>query len=85
MGLVESVLLSFSQSVVLVLGWRLTNLRFNNMDNISDTIQELVECLKKYQARYHGATHAQKLWDRTDKALKDYESISSMREQRSSP
>ena len=54
------------------------------MDNIGDTIQEIVACLKRYQARYHGAEHAQKLWNRSDKALKDYESISSLRVERGS-
>ena len=29
-----------------------------------ELLKETLEVLKKYQARYHGAAHAQKLWDR---------------------
>jgi hypothetical protein len=32
--------------------------------------EELVACLRKYQARYHGAPHAKKDWDRADRALR---------------
>jgi hypothetical protein len=34
--------------------------------------EELVACLRKYQARYHAAPHAKKDWDRADRALKQW-------------
>lgn len=38
-------------------------------------VQELIACLKKYQARYHAAAHARKDFERSKQALKRWEEV----------
>lgn len=45
------------------------------MPSIPDVVKaadELLVCLKKYQARYHGSPHAKKDWDASNEAIKNY-------------
>lgn len=36
-------------------------------------VQEVIACLKKYQARYHHTPHAQKDWERSKLAISNIE------------
>jgi hypothetical protein len=39
--------------------------------NLRQQLREATKFLRKYQARYHGAVHAQKLWQSVDTWLKE--------------
>lgn len=41
-----------------------------DLRELRNSLRECVFNLGKYQARYHGAPHAQKAWERSDAALK---------------
>lgn len=46
----------------------------NTTEQNAHALAEIIACLLKYQARYHDAPHAKKLWERSDKALKAFSS-----------